>query len=194
MLGTLAEFKDGSYGEKRLHKVVYMALRDAPLKPFTFLRYIFGQYSEDLMETKDQLLSMGHIIAEPIQGHQFGKSGNIYRFSDMEPLLYFQTALSRASFDLKVRLGKAVDTFGYLKEEELIKRMYALPEFLRTEPGEIFFTANLPERIEVKLDEEECDELELSLNPGFIAAAARIAQALDETEIDFTKLKTVNHP
>lgn len=194
LLGTLVEFKDGAYGAKRVHKIVYMALRDSSVKPFTFVRHLYGQFSEELDATKDQLLTMGYIVAEPLREIQWDNMANKYRLSDKGAKVYFQTVLAKAVPELKARITKAVDQYGYLKENDLIQAMYALPEFAGTPEGQPFFEANIPERVDVQLDDEQCEELELALNPSFVDAAARIARGLSKTEIDFSKLRTVTHP
>ena len=66
VLGTIASFSDGIYGAKRLQKIVYLGTRAADTKPFPYIRYHYGQYSEELEDTKDQVLSMGLICAAPM--------------------------------------------------------------------------------------------------------------------------------
>jgi len=194
LLATLAEFRDGAYGAKRVHKVVYKALRDSPIKPFSFSRHFYGQFSEELDATKDQLLTMGYIVAEPLQEIQWDNTGNSYRLSDKEARAYFQTVLAQAAPELKASIAKAVFEYGYLKEKDLMDAMYGLPEFAETEEGQSFFEANVPERVPVQLDEDQCEDLELALNPSFVDAAIRIGRGLNKTEIDFSKLRTVTRP
>ena len=199
VLGTIARFGDGVYGSKRLQKIIYLGTRTATTKPFPYIRYFYGQYSQELEDTKDQLLSMGLICAGPmetkhgirINGRFISTgSGNIYRPA-REPAR-FRELFGKSDPQLDASIAGAVKNYGYLPEEKLIEIVYSLPEFQGKAMNEAILDAELPERIEVGLTEEECEDLELSLNPRLIHGASLILNGLEGTEIDFSKLKTVS--
>lgn len=199
VLGTIAQFNDGVYGAKRLQKVVYLATRTAELKPFPYMRYHYGQYSEELDDIKDQLLTMGILCAEPIptkrglrigdrffptaSGNKYKLTGNADRFSNL---------LARIAPDLSVRISATVKDYGYLPEQKLIELVYTLPEFLGKEMEAPILASDLSEEVGVDMDDEECEELQLSLSPEFVCGATLILKGLEGTPIDFSNLPIVN--
>lgn len=198
VLGTIASFRDGVYGAKRLQKVVYLGTRAETIRPFPYFKHHYGQYSEELEDTKDQLLSMRLICAEPIKtkrGVRVGEtfypceSGNIYRLTQRPGRLH--ELFARANPNLSRAIDLAVTQYGYLSEATLIEIVYSLPEFQGKKANELVIDADLPERVPVELDEEECDELELSLNPKLLYGASWILTGLERTDLDFTALETV---
>ena len=199
VLGTIASFGNGVYGSMRLQKIVYLGTRTAPAKPFPYIRYHYGQYSQELEDTKDQLLSMGLICVEPMQtkhGIRIGEkfiptgSGNIFKLAHNADR--FRELLGNADPQLEAAIAEAVRSYGYLPEEKLIELAYSLPEFQAKAVNETILDADVPERVQVNLNEEECDELELSLSPPFVHGASLILSGLEGTQIDFSKLKTVS--
>lgn len=185
LIGT---FADGVYGAKRLHKVAYFIDREMNLKPFEFKHYDLGQYSEMLEDIKEQLISMGYIFTVPLES---GK-GNKYVIIDKGLVDRYFAILARINPKLADKIRETVSGPGYLREDELIKMAYAMPEFIKSRYNETLFHTNLPDFLEVEgLSSDECDELELSLNPSFISAAGRILEGLDYASIDWDKVEKV---
>lgn len=172
LLYTIGHFKDGVYGLVRLNKVVYFGLKDAHLKPFEFKRDKYGQHSDDLDTINEQLLSMNHTKATPLSS---GK-GNKYSLTDKKSITFHNLALSHVDAKLKEGIDKAIETYGYLSEEELLKRAHMDAEFLEAVERDVnvLFEEKLPKRIRVNLSDDDCEDLELSLNPDFISAMRRL--------------------
>lgn len=168
LLYTIGRFKDGVYGLLRLNKVVYFALKDARLKPFRFKRDLYGQHSEDLDTINEQLLSMNYTKATPFESSQ----GNKYSLTDKKNIRFHSLAMSRIDTKLKEKIDKAVKTYGYLTEDELLDKAYSDPEFREAIKKDIhvLFGENLPREIPVDLSDDDCEDLELSLDPNFINA------------------------
>jgi uncharacterized protein YwgA len=171
LLYTIGRFQDGVYGLLRLNKVVYFGLKDAPIKPFGFRRDRYGQHSNDLDAINEQLLSMNHTKATPLDTGQ----GNRYSLTDKKSVTFHNLALQHADAKLKVRIDKAVETYGYLREKELLEKAHSDPQFLDAVENDtdVLFDEKLPERIAVSLSDEDCEDLELSLDPNFISAMRR---------------------
>lgn len=171
LLYTIGRFKDGVYGLLRLNKVVYFALKDAHLKPFEFKRDQFGQHSKDLDTIKDQLLSMNYAQTTALDSGQ----GNKYSLTDKRNVRFHSIAMSRIDAKLKEKIDKAVKTYGYLTEDELLDKAYSDPKFREAIKKDIhvLFGENLPYEIPVDLPEDDCEDLELSLDPNFINAMRR---------------------
>ena len=206
LLNIVDGFRDGSYGLMRLHKITYIVQREPQVKKmFEFRKYKHGQYSETLDITKDQLISMGYITAVPLETAKIirlklgGKTvdvtvgGNIYRITDRTVMTFYRDSLRRISPDLVGVIQAAVDRYGYLAEEELLRRCYEFPEFVKTKFENTIFASNLPDQIEAaQLSHDDCEELELSLNPNFISAMTEIVEGMEQSTLDMNRIATVD--
>lgn len=209
LLNIIAEFSRGSYGSKRLHKIAYIAEREQnKLRPFEFKKYHYGQYSETLDEIKEQLISLGLVIAVPLDTSvrmrlklQDGKTtewlegGIRYIISEPDAIAFFRRAFRQISPDEMAAVRSAIRAFGYLPEQELIERCYAFPEFNEVEFEEAIFESNLPDTLEApNLSEDECEELEMALSPKFISAMKRIVEGMDNSKLELGRVKEVETP
>jgi uncharacterized protein YwgA len=172
LLYTIGCFKDGVYGLLRLNKIVYFGLKDARLKPFGFKRDRYGQHSDDLDTINEQLLSMNYTKATPLESGQ----GNKYSLTDKKNTRFHSLALSRIDSKLRGKIDEAVKTYGYLLENELIEKAHLDAEFLEAVKNDVnvLFDEQLPKRISVDLSDDDCEDLELALDPDFISAMRRL--------------------
>ncbi|MCK4817671.1 hypothetical protein KA005_18020 [bacterium] len=171
LLYTIGRFKKGVYGRLRLNKIVYFATKDASLVPFEFKHDHYGQHSKDLDDINEQLLSMKHATATPLESEQ----GNKYALTSEDNWKFYEIALSRIDHRLKTKVDEVVENLGYDLETDLKRKAYADPRFLESEDGDILFKENLNETIDVDLPEDDCEDLELSLDPKFISAMTRLS-------------------
>ena len=189
LLCLVAAFDNGVYGALRLQKVAYAIEREMSKKPFQFKHAPYGQYSEDLEDIKEQLISMGYISAVPLGA---SSKGNRYVLTERAMEDSFNTLLERFDQELVTRILQVVREIGYLGEKELRRYAYTFEEFIDSDMNDILFESNLPDTIEAEgLSEDECDELELALTPTFITGMSRIVQGLEESDIDWDKVKKV---
>ncbi|KPL05474.1 MAG: hypothetical protein AMJ73_00765 [candidate division Zixibacteria bacterium SM1_73] len=171
LLYTIGRFKDGVYGLLRLNKVAYFGLKNASLKPFGFKCDLYGPHSGDLDTINEQLLSMNHTKATPLESGQ----GNKYSLTDKKSMRFYSLAMSHTHAKLKEKINKSVETYGYLPEEELLKKAHSDPEYLEAvAKGIDIFEEKLPPRIPVDLSDDDCEDLELGLDPDFISAMRRV--------------------
>jgi len=210
LLSVIANFKRGSYGLKRLHKVTYIVERSQKMKlrPFEFKKYHHGQYSETLDEIINQLITLGLVIATPLDTTirtifrlpdgktiEWLEGGTRFTVSDPEAIAFVTRAFATIMPEGIAAVRYAVRTFGYLPESELLDRCYALPEFNKASFEEIIFDSNLPDEIEVpNLSEDECEELEMALNPKFISAMKKIVEGMEKSKLDLKRVKEVGAP
>src|SRR5207249_7550319 len=130
-------------------------------------------YSDELDEVKDQLIAMGFIAPVPLDSAQpwhltltNGKTveglsgGNKYVLSAPDSTKTL-LSLDQVEPGLAKAMKAAVRQFGYLPEQDLVAYCYSLPEFKAVEEGELIFESDIPDRVEVPLSEDECDDLEL---------------------------------
>ncbi len=209
LLNIIAAFDRGSYGLKRLHKVTYIAERqDEKIRPFEFKKYHQGQYSETLDIIKDQLMSGGLVGALPLDTARVIRlqlpddtsfdmimGGNKYVIPDRVITDFYQDSFKRISPTSQATIKQTVQEYGYLPEDELVKRCYDFPEFVNTEFDSIIFESTLPDRIETPtLTPDECEELELSLNPIFISAMVNIVDGMDKSKLDLSRIEIIGTP
>jgi hypothetical protein len=167
LLYTIGQFKNGVYGKLRLNKIVYLILRKhTDLIPFEFKHDRYGQHSDDLDTINEQLSYMNHTTVTPLEGGR----GNRYSLERREIMDFYRVVLGYISPRLRKAVDEIVEQNGYLHEEDLRKKAYCDEVFLKSEEGNILLKENLPERIKVSLPEEDCEDLELSLDPKFVTA------------------------
>ena len=188
LLCLIGIFENGVYGALRLQKVAYFVERETQTKPFEFKHGPYGQYSEDLEDLKEQLISAGYIAAYPRGG---SGQGNRYVLTESRLRDRFNILLQSLDEELASKIAApTVREFGYLQEKELRRRAYAFEEFIDSELNDVLFESNLPDSLETdRLSGDECDELELTLNPTFVSAMSKIVQGLEESDIDWDKVE-----
>lgn len=206
LLNVIATFPRGSYGLLRLQKVAYIAQRGGKQpKPFKYKKYHLGQYSEELDAVKDQLCSMGYVAALPLDTAtslklklsdgsvvELWTGGNRLVIADSEIMNLYRFALAQVYPSLPESIGSAVEEYGLLKEAELIAKCYAFPEVQRTEFDKVIVESDLPAWIEAKeLSEDDCEELELSLNPNFVCAMGKIVEGMERSAIRLDRIEMV---
>ena len=189
LLCLIAAFDNGVYGALRLQKVAYAVERDISKRPFQFKHGPYGQYSEDLENIKEQLISMGYVSVIPLGA---SNKGNRYVLSERTMKDHFNSLLESFERDLVNRMLQVVEEIGYLQEKELRHRAYAFEEFIDTDINDILFESNLPDMLKAEgLSEDDCDELELTLTPTFVTGVNKIVQGLEESDIDWDKVRKV---
>lgn len=188
LLSVLEQFKNGVYGAKRLQKVIYFIEKNIDIQPFGYKRYQYGQYSEELDEIKEQLMSMCYVSATPLdKGH-----GN--RYSLTNKASRFDTILESLFPGSKQKIKSIVEEIGYLSEEDLVKLAYQNSNLKKAGFNKTIIKSNLPEELTIKnLSDEECEDLELILNPNFIHFSTKIKEALDSGKLDIDKVEKVAH-
>lgn len=189
LLCLVASFDNGVYGALRLQKVAYAIERVTSKKPFQFKHAPYGQYSEDLEDIKEQLISMGYISAIPLGA---SSKGNRYVLTEKAVKERFNALLESFDRDMKNRISQVVREIGYLEEKELRRYAYTFEEFINSNMNDVLIESNLPDRLKAEgLSEEDCEELELALNPNFVSAMSKIFQGLEESDIDWDRVRKV---
>jgi len=198
LLYLIGAFRNGVYGSKRLHKVAYIPARkpDA-IRPFEFMKYLYGQYSDTLDDIKDQLNSMGYIVAVPLdtaeivkfKKHEFNLGGNRFILQGSAMRGRHRKALAAISLDLPQLIDEAVEEYGYLKEQDLVNACYRFPEFQDASDGNLIFAGNVSDQVEIDLSDDECADLEIALNPVFIETMLRLDKALETQPIEWGKVQ-----
>lgn len=192
LLYAISKFKTGVFGKKRLHKVIYIIERDFEIKPFEFKKYFYGQYSEDMDEIQDQLLSMGYVLATPLSTTSSEHSGNMFSLADKDLAYYYSILMDKIHPRLTRKIDTVINEYGYLSEKELVEKVYSFREFIHAKPNETIFPEELPDSIDASgLSDDDIEELEIGLNPRFVNLLNRIDNVIEQDEFDLRKVKKV---
>ena len=190
LLYLVGQFREGVFGLARLNKVVYFSTKGLRYVPFEFRKWKFGQFSEQLGNENDLLLSMGYLSASRLDSKD-GSRGNKYVLANRELLGFYQVVISHV---LKKDLGKIdsiVKEIGYRPEQRLLEFAYKDQALNEAKEWDVILKEKLPDKIEINLPEDDCEDLELSLNPDFIQAMTLIDRGLEHSRIDLDKVKRV---
>jgi len=192
LLAAIAEYPDGCYGRERLQKVVYFGSKDARTKPFTFKYWNHGQYSWDIADRAIELATLGLIIATPLETTDGEREGDKLSFIESDYRVKFQLLMEQVAPDLSGKLREAVLGIGMMKHDPLEDFAHEDPALQDKERGDIILESNLEERTSIPaLTDEECEDIELCLNPALVSAARRIVRAVQSRKIDLTKVRSV---
>jgi len=190
LLYLVGQFRDGVFGKTRLNKVVYFSTKELRYVPFEFRKWKLGQFSEQLGDENDLLLSMGYLSASRLDGKD-GSRGNKYVLANRELLGYYQVVISQVLRKDLRKIDYAVKEIGYLPEQKLLEFAYSDETLKKADEGDVILRENVPGEIDVSLSEDDCEELELSLNPDFIQAMTLLDRGLEQSRIDLDKVKKV---
>jgi hypothetical protein len=186
LLYLINEFKNGVYGKLRLEKISYFIEREFKIKFFEYKWYHYGQYSEDLSDILEQLISMGFVSSSPLDTERGNKYKIRAEIQDYSPIISIIPGLIE-------KTKKIVGIWGYASEQIIIKHAYSFSEIKKLKYDDKIFDENLPDKIELKsFNEETCEELNFSFNPEFIASIEKINRGIEESDFDISKVKTVD--
>ena len=105
----------------------------------------------------------------------------------------YRSVLADVDPALPKQIEDSVIRFGYLKEQELLDLCYNFPEFQGAELGETICESNLSDSVELRISDDESEDLELALNPRLINSLARLTESLDEADVDWERVKQVDY-
>lgn len=189
LLYTIGEFDQGSYGKLRLEKIVYFIERDSDPKSFEYKWCHYGQYSDDLSDTLDQLISMGYVTALTLDTGMGAK----YVSTVTSKHQYYGAIINKVKGFKKAKIREIVEEWGYKSEDEIKNKAYSFKETKDLHLGEIIFKSNIPDRLVVKgFKEDDCEEIELAFNPNFVVSIEKIVMGIEETDFDIRKVKRVD--
>jgi hypothetical protein len=205
LLYLLSRFSKGAYGALRVQKVAYLSERflaevdDSAVRPFRFKKYHFGQYSQVLADIEVQLVGMDYVQALPLDTaktytlgeSEFIEGGNKFTVTNRSQAAFYRKVLKLLSPHVPTIIDRTVKLYGYKPEPELIDLCYSFPDFQAAQQGQILLEANVSDLLEVDLTDDECEALELAMRPEFIVPLARIAKALESTNIDWDQVEQV---
>jgi len=183
VLYMLERFSSGCYGKVRLQKVAYFTEKEVGNRLFTFRKAPQGPYSEDLADVLEQLLSMGLVAAEPMAQGQGNRYRVVHGPGETPP---YGDWLAAISWRDKAAIDDAVERYGYLKQDDLIEAGHKEEAFLAASHFDVLLEANARGCVRADLPPDDCDDLVLSLSPGFVERVYGLAAAV--RDFDFAKV------
>lgn len=191
LLAIVNAFPDGIYGRMRMQKTVYESLKNSETKVFSYFCYDFGQFSTELCDTQDQLLSMNFLSAQPIAS-KHNKQGNRINYGHLINKDKIKGLIDKVLGDAVIGgINEAVKKVGFLTEEVLLQKMHEELDQAGIRKYDLLFNENLSEEIEIDLDDSICEGIELMFNPEFASAMRNIDNAISNVKFDFSKVKRV---
>jgi hypothetical protein len=89
-------------------------------------------------------------------------------------------------------VDKGVDQFGYLRRDDLVAAAEDDDLLKKTPMGKALFEENLPDYVDVPLGAEDCQDLELGLDPKFVNSMRKLIQGVESGEIPLEQWRTVD--
>ena len=190
LLYLISRFDEGVYSSFRLQKVLYYATRDVEPKPFTFHHTRYGQYSRDASIELLHMFENDLLKRENLSGVYGGARWKTCETTAFERLC---EAFEEGLPDHAAASRASVKEFGYMRQQELDKRVHADPILNKVPQGDILFKETvMDDGVPVALDDDTAEELEMMLSPEFRQAMVQLDTAVAEGRFDLSKVRTVS--
>ena len=176
LFGLIAQFRRGCDTKKRLQKVSYFATSECQIHPYTYKHWHFGQYSDQVEDTRRELEALGYIQTVPL-----GDSEAVnYRVYPSRAATFLRHAVNAMGPSCLRLMADAVKEYGYLPEDELVSKAYEDELLRNSQMGEVLLSSNIEQgHMTIALPEEECWELELALSPKVVNSLKALSDGLE---------------
>jgi hypothetical protein len=189
LLYLVSRFRNGIFSSYRFQKILYFAFKDSDVFPFMFQHTQNGQYSYDARKLQDSLVWINLLEQRGIDGGE--RPGAWWTISNNDAAHSLAELFPSVSQDAASVIDSSVENYGYLKGRDLKAKAEADDLLLGTPLGEILLSENLPDYVEVPISEDECEDIELSLNSNFLIAMQKIVEAIETTDFDIENVDQV---
>lgn len=184
VMTLVGRFPRGVFGHLRLQKVSFFAELDSNVRPYQVHFYHHGQYSHELGDTLEVLLSMNYLTASPLASRD-GFGGNKYEVRLPAAYRRARDLVHRCAPSLLASVDRSVREYGMLPQDELLKKAYTYLEDHHFSPGDLVLDAAIPDEVEVAgLDDDECEDIEMALAPGFVQGARLLIEGLESMSLN----------
>jgi hypothetical protein len=190
LLYLIGRFKEGIYTNYRVQKTLYYSIKNVKAHPFTYQHTQKGEYSFNAKENLNALMSIGLIEQVGMPDDEDTKIK--WSWTHKETGIELSNLFRKISPELSVSIDKAVEEYGYLKRETLETVAHSDDLLTKTPYGHILFEENLPDKIEVNLSEEDCQDLELNMNPRFVNSIRSLIEGIDNGEISLEQWRKID--
>ena len=191
LLYLINQFPHGVYSNFRLQKVLYYGCcgEDVESRPFTFQHTRYGQYSCDARGVLDEMHEEGLLEQEKLKGESSGVRWGAGGLIDAGAV---GRNLETGFPQLAASIRESARELGFMKQHDLDERVHADPVLVETPPGGVLIAEDSQERVATQLEEDDAEELEILLAPGFVPAMAKLSRTVAETDFDTSKVRAID--
>jgi hypothetical protein len=155
VLYALSLWKKGACGPVRVHKTLFFAENDLPRHLFTFKRYHYGQYSKEIDAVLNSLQESGRLKV-----HFDGAAARLQSSLAADAANHIEFLFSHHSPEWLQGLKAAIQQFGYLKNDELIRRAHEDDSYTDNEHDELIHESTLDSLVNLpNIDAELAERL-----------------------------------
>lgn len=188
-LYLVGQFPKGVYSNFRYQKVLYYALAESDKRPFTFLHTQYGMYSKEPKNTLLELVACDLLKVRVIdRGAKPGSHWMVIR-----PDFYGKVAIAMERFSSKLRsaIDSSVKQYGFIRGEELNDQVHEDDAIRESGMYDALLEENIRDLEQIDLDEDDCEDLELALNPEFLSGMSKIIEGFEDSGFDLDQVKQV---
>ncbi len=190
LLYLIGKFKNtGAYTSYRVQKVLYFGLKNSDFHPFLYRHTRNGQYSRDAREYLDSLVKTGLIVKSGLP--EKGDSGAKWKLNNEDADFGLMESFPRFVPRLATSIDESVEKYGYLKSADLVKEAHEDDLLNNTPYGQVLFDEDLPKSVEIDLPEDQCVDLEFTLNDHFVQCADHIIEAIEITDFNLGEVEVI---
>jgi len=165
VLYALTLWQRGAYGAFRVHKTLFYADKGKPKHLFTFKRYHYGQYSDDVVTVLNSLQRSGRLTV-----HFDGPSERLKPMIPHEALHKIESLLKKNLPDWFCGLRKSFRELGYLKNDDIMEIAHDDETYTEVEHDKVIFESSLRESVPFEdLDQEWAEKLNDLVDAKFTA-------------------------
>jgi hypothetical protein len=163
VLRALLLWRRGAFGPLRVHKTLFFTEDNHGLERFfDFKKWHLGQFSEDIEESLNDLAIAGRMT--------FVCDGSSVRL--MPSISGDLRRLLERVFDDNFKawtaaLREAVDTKGYLVNEQILEEAQRHASYTGSSKGEIIARSTINDAVEIDIDADDAESLSESVDPHF---------------------------
>lgn len=188
LMYLIAQFPDGVDNDRRLQKVLYLAMRDVEPKPFTF------HYTEEGPFSRDASVRLLHMYEADIVQRVAGNGahqGARWKAWDTSTCREFCDAYDEGLPQHADALRDCVARHGRLKPWKLDDLLDEDPRLRGLRRGQVLMRETGRRPVRVALDDDLAEELDMMLNPEFLQAMERLDRAVAEGRLDTSKVRKI---
>lgn len=189
LMYLIAQFPEGVDSDRRLQKLLYLAMRDVEPKPFTFHYTEEGPFSRDASVRLLHMFEMDIVQRSTCNGAGFRAR---WMNHDNETLREVCDAYAEGLPAHAGALCDSVARHGCLKPWQLNDLLGEDPRLRGMRRGQVLMRETARRPVRVALDDDLAEELDMMLSPEFLRSMMRMDEAVAARRLDTGKLRKIS--